>query len=72
MNPTVICYIPKGDYLIFPANSAGHFRAGENVWSVGNRQEELAGAGSPGLLWVCQGGLEAHGDRRGSEQGSAL
>lgn len=37
MNPAVICYIYKGEYLIFPStgNLAGLFRAGENVWSVG-------------------------------------
>lgn len=35
----------------------------------GSSKEELAGAGSLGLLCVCEGGLEACGERRGIRAG---
>lgn len=41
MTHTVIFYIYKGDYLIFPSTletQPGLFRAGENIWSVGKQQ----------------------------------
>lgn len=66
MNSTVICYIYKGDYLIFPENSAGLFKAGENVWP-GGKQPRGAGRG-----WCVPGWAGGSWGREGSEQGSAL
>lgn len=55
MSPTVICYIYKGNYLIFPStgNSAGLFRAGESVWSIGRQPRGACRGWLPGAAVVC-------------------